>query len=42
MKIIDISMPIHFDMQVYKNRNNKRPRFTTTRDFVNGTGEKQK
>jgi arylformamidase len=41
MKIIDISMPIHFDMQVYKNRNNKRPRFTTTRDFVNGTGARE-
>jgi arylformamidase len=31
--VIDISMPIHVDMQVYKNQDEKRPRFETTADF---------
>ncbi|MCY0869700.1 MAG: cyclase family protein [Firmicutes bacterium] len=33
MDVIDISMPIHVDMQVYKNKDEKRPRFETTADF---------
>ncbi|MBF7095737.1 cyclase family protein [Alkalibacter mobilis] len=33
MKIYDISMEIHRDMQVYKNKDEKRPVIETTRDF---------
>ncbi len=38
LRIIDVSMPIHMDMQVYKNKAEKRPSFTTTSDF-DETGE---
>lgn len=38
MRIIDVSMPIHAGMQVYKNKPEKRPAFTTTSDF-NEDGE---
>jgi len=34
MIIYDISMTIHENMQVYKNKPEKRPQFTVTRDFV--------
>lgn len=36
MKIIDISMPIEENMQVYKNRDIKKPEFEVMRDFSNG------
>ena len=41
MKIIDISMPIHYDMPVYKNKQEKRPKLIVTRDFKNGTGARE-
>ena len=34
MIIYDISMTIHENMQVYKNKSDKKPQFTVTRDFV--------
>lgn len=37
MRIIDISMAIDEDMQVYKNRESKRPRFQTASDFRSGS-----
>ena len=36
MEIIDISMYIHPDMRVYKDRDIKRPEFTTTRSIAKG------
>lgn len=33
LQIIDVSMPIHVGMQVYKNKAEKRPTFATTSDF---------
>ena len=36
MKIIDISMPIHENMTVYKNKEEKKPRIITTSDFFTG------
>ncbi|MEO3946802.1 cyclase family protein [Gorillibacterium sp. CAU 1737] len=36
MKIYDISMTIQADMQVYKNKDEKRPAFTTMSDHVTG------
>ena len=38
MKIIDISMPIHNNMTVYKNNSEKRPTIEVVRDFENGSG----
>lgn len=38
MKVIDISMPIHPDMMVYKNKEEKRPKLIITRNFENGSG----
>lgn len=35
--IIDISMPIRLDMQVYKNRDEKRPDIKVMRDFDSGS-----
>lgn len=37
MKIYDISMEISKDMMVYKNKEEKKPQLTTTRDFTTGT-----
>lgn len=37
MKIIDISMPIHHDMPVYKGRLEKRPHLRVQSDFTTGT-----
>ncbi|NLN41761.1 MAG: cyclase family protein [Clostridiales bacterium] len=37
MTIIDISMPIHIDMPVYKNRDEKRPNIQVVRDFSRGS-----
>ena len=37
MTIIDISMPIHVDMPVYKNREEKRPSIQVLRDFSSGS-----
>lgn len=37
MKIIDISMPIHHDMPVYKGRAAKRPHLRVQSDFTTGT-----
>ncbi len=37
VKIYDISMTIHHDMPVYKNKNDKRPVLTCTSDFTNGS-----
>lgn len=37
MKIIDISMPIHHDMPVYKGRAEKRPHLSVQSDFTTGT-----
>jgi len=42
MKIHDISMPIHKNMSVYKNREEKRPILTVTRDFNNGSAYESK
>ncbi|EJY54895.1 cyclase family protein [Alicyclobacillus hesperidum URH17-3-68] len=36
-KLYDISMLIHADMQVYKNKDEKRPQFETTSDFTTGS-----
>ncbi|GLG02754.1 cyclase [Alicyclobacillus hesperidum subsp. aegles] len=36
-KFYDISMLIHADMQVYKNKDEKRPQFETTSDFTTGS-----
>ena len=36
MKIIDISMEIHPDMTVYKNREEKKPEFISTRSIEDG------
>lgn len=41
MKIIDISMPIHYEMPVYKHREQKRPKLSITRNFENGTGARE-
>ncbi len=41
MKIIDISMPIHYDMPVYKHREQKKPKLTITRNFENGFGARE-
>lgn len=37
MKIYDVSMLIDTDMQVYKNKDEKRPSFETTSDFTTGS-----
>ncbi|HEY9060350.1 MAG TPA: cyclase family protein [Pseudobacteroides sp.] len=37
MKIIDVSMTIHRDMPVYKNKDEKRPVITVTSDFKKGS-----
>lgn len=37
MKIYDVSMLIDTDMQVYKNKDEKRPSFDTTSDFKTGS-----
>ena len=37
MTIIDISIPIHVDMQVYKNKEEKRPIIQVVRDFSSGS-----
>jgi len=37
MKFIDISMPIHEDMTVYKNKDEKKPRIITTSNFSTGS-----
>ena len=37
MKIYDISMTIEEGMQVYKNREEKRPRIIVERDFKSGS-----
>lgn len=37
MKIFDISMPISYDMPVYKGREQKRPLFTVESNFDTGT-----
>ncbi len=34
MKIHDISMPIHYEMTVYKNKEEKRPLLRTVQDHV--------
>jgi Putative cyclase. len=39
MKIHDISMPIHHDMMVYKNKEEKRPALEVTRDYPEGARE---
>lgn len=36
VKIYDISMPVHENMQVYKNNEEKKPVFSVIRDFTNG------
>ncbi|MCL6452321.1 MAG: cyclase family protein [Alicyclobacillus sp.] len=36
MRVYDVSMPITTDMQVYKNRDEKRPAFDVTRDHPEG------
>ncbi len=36
MDIYDISMPVEYSMPVYKNKDEKRPRLTVTRDFDRG------
>lgn len=41
MKIIDISMPIHYNMPVFKHREQKRPKFVITRDFDGGSGVRE-
>lgn len=42
MKIHDISMLIHKNMSVYKNKEEKRPILTVTRDFNNGSAYESK
>ncbi|TCS84377.1 cyclase family protein [Tepidibacillus fermentans] len=37
MKIFDISMPIHYHMPVYKNKEEKRPQLKTVQDFRTAT-----
>ena len=37
MKIIDISMPIHHDMPVYKGKEEKRPHLKVQSDFTTGS-----
>ncbi|SHI92872.1 Kynurenine formamidase [Geosporobacter subterraneus DSM 17957] len=37
MKIYDISMPIHQDMPVYKNKEEKRPKLEIIRDYKNSS-----
>ena len=41
MKIIDISMPIRNEMPVYKHLDQKKPKFTITRNFENGSGVRE-
>ncbi|WP_067620160.1 cyclase family protein [Alicyclobacillus acidiphilus] len=41
-KMYDISMLIHPDMQVYKNKDEKRPSFETTSDFQTGSAHETK
>ncbi|HHU49546.1 MAG: cyclase family protein [Caldicoprobacterales bacterium] len=41
MRIIDISMPIHLGMPVYNNREEKKPKFTITRNFENDSGVRE-
>lgn len=41
MKIYDISMQIHPDMPVYKNKEEKRPRIETLRDFEGEHGARE-
>ena len=38
MRIYDISMAIHPEMTVWKDRAEKKPEFVITRDFENGQG----
>lgn len=42
MSLYDISMTIHPDMQVYKNKPEKRPQFEITSDFVVGQSHETK
>ncbi|SIS51247.1 cyclase family protein [Alicyclobacillus vulcanalis] len=37
VKVYDVSMLIHEGMQVYKNKDEKRPKFETTSDFTTGS-----
>jgi arylformamidase len=41
LKIIDISMPIRNEMPVYKHLDQKKPKFTITRNFENGSGVRE-
>jgi arylformamidase len=41
MKIIDISMPIHSGMPVWRDSEAKKPVFHITRNFVNGNGTRE-
>ena len=41
MEIIDISMPIHSNMPVFRNAEEKKPVFHITRNFVNGNGARE-
>ncbi|MDP9727412.1 cyclase family protein [Alicyclobacillus tolerans] len=41
MKIHDISMRIYPDMAVYKNKDEKRPQFEITSNFINGEGVRE-
>jgi arylformamidase len=41
MKIIDISMPVHSNMPVWRDAEEKKPVFHITRNFVNGNGARE-
>ncbi len=41
MKIYDVSMEIHPLMQVWKDRDERRPEFQVTRDYENGQGGRE-